>query len=165
MQAVCLGGILTQQTYWAKKPRIARMSLQDIGLLPRQFPPQLLGDDLILAGLEVDWSHSDLTEVAALLEALLDINMQILIGQGFVDVVAGRSPRRFKGDHGVHDDVITPHLRLLIICQDWPHGHARQFSLAFHGYLEQNKKSMQHSQVGNQDEGLPGGREERRHEH
>ena len=41
---------------------------------------------------------------------------------------------------------------------------ALQFLLAFIRFLEQNKEGGKHSQVGSQDGGLPGGKEERRHE-
>ncbi len=84
-----------------------RMSSEKTASSPCQFLSPPLGDDLLVSGFESDRVDSNLIEIAALLDALLSIDIRVTSGQGFADVMAGWAiPRWLEVDDVGWDDAI-----------------------------------------------------------
>jgi hypothetical protein len=70
----------------------ARVGAEDyfppVWLTPREFLPQPCGNNLLVAGLEVDRIHGDLVEISPLLGTLLHIDVRPSSLQGLADGLA-----------------------------------------------------------------------------
>src|SRR5262249_49056090 len=79
----------------------------DRDLLPRQLLPQPRGDDRLVARLQIDRIDRDLVEVAALVRALLHVDVRLALRERHLHRVArGTGPVRREIDDGVGQHAI-----------------------------------------------------------